>query len=170
MRLIRFAIISVIVLFFIITGISLFIPSHVRISKAINIRVTTDSVWNRVDHLENWGQWNPFFTDIDLKHVVKLDTAGGHWNAVKVENTTVRWIEKKRDEHIAELTNSTRRPMRSGWKCIPHNPSDSLTVQWYIDFRLRWYPWEKFASLGLEKTYGTQMELGLTRLKALLEK
>jgi hypothetical protein len=35
---------------------------------------------------------------------------------------------------------------------------------------LRWYPWEKFASLGLEKTYGSQMEVGLTRMKALLEK
>jgi hypothetical protein len=39
-----------------------------------------------------------------------------------------------------------------------------------MQFKLRWYPWEKFASLLFEKQYGTQMEAGLNKLKAYLEK
>jgi hypothetical protein len=38
-----------------------------------------------------------------------------------------------------------------------------------MDFHLRWYPWEKFASLLLEKSYGPRMEQGLATLKRLVE-
>jgi hypothetical protein len=38
-----------------------------------------------------------------------------------------------------------------------------------MDFHLRWYPWEKFGSLLLEKSYGTKMEMGLMSLKKLAE-
>jgi hypothetical protein len=34
-----------------------------------------------------------------------------------------------------------------------------------MDFRLSWYPWEKFSSLFYEKTYGTMMETGLLNFK-----
>jgi hypothetical protein len=34
-----------------------------------------------------------------------------------------------------------------------------------MDFKLRWYPWEKFSSLLLEKRYGPVMEQGLAKLK-----
>jgi hypothetical protein len=38
-----------------------------------------------------------------------------------------------------------------------------------MDFRLSWYPWEKFSSLFYEKTYGAMMERGLNDLKKRLE-
>ncbi len=58
----------------------------------------------------------------------------------------------------------------SGWNIFPGRIPNSFTVQWYMDFHLRWYPWEKFSSLLLEKRYGAMMEQGLTSLKAQLEK
>ncbi len=163
-------------MFLLVTAISLLIPSHVRISKAINIGTVADSVWNQVDDLGKWESWNPFFNNLATKRVTYLDTADGKLNAVKVESTTIRWKEKNATEHIAEMLSGNRLPMMSGWKCIPGQQtdsnalSDSLTLQWYMDFKLRWYPWEKFASLMLENSYGTQMEQGLTNLKELLEK
>ena len=170
MRLIKLAFISVIVLFLIITGISLFIPSHVRISKAINIHTTSNSVWTQVDNLYKWEQWNPLFSNLASKKVEYLDTSDGMLNAVKVETTVIKWKEKKEDEHIAEMKNGSRNPVISGWRCIQYNNADSITVQWYMDFKLKWYPWEKFGSLLFESTYGSQMEKGLSNLKNLLEK
>jgi hypothetical protein len=38
-----------------------------------------------------------------------------------------------------------------------------------MDFRLRWYPWEKFSSLLFEKSYGLTMEKGLNNIKKLSE-
>jgi len=61
------------------------------------------------------------------------------------------------------------RNITSGWYLHPGNAIGDMTVQWRMDFKLRWYPWEKFASLLFEKQYGTQMEEGLNRLKAFTE-
>jgi len=58
------------------------------------------------------------------------------------------------------------KPVISGFKTIRH-PGDSLTLQWYMDFKLKWYPWEKFRSLFYENIYGVQMEQGLHNLKEL---
>jgi len=172
-RIIKLALLSFIILFLLITGISLFIPSHIRISKAINIRTVPDSVWSQLDDLKKWERWNPFFSNLAAKKVEYLDTANGTLNAVKVETTTVRWKEKNAGEHIAEMQNGNRQPVISGWRCITadaYAQVDSITVQWYMDFKLHWYPWEKFGSLMLEGSYGSQMEKGLTNLKTILEK
>jgi hypothetical protein len=38
-----------------------------------------------------------------------------------------------------------------------------------MDFKLRWYPWEKFKSLFFENIYGAHLERGLGNLKELSE-
>jgi hypothetical protein len=38
-----------------------------------------------------------------------------------------------------------------------------------MDFHLRWYPWEKFASLLFEQSYGPKMEQGLGNIKKMVE-
>ena len=165
----KLAFISLLVFFIVFTCISLFFPSHLRLSKAINIHTAPDSVWSEIDDLSRWRQWNPFFANLDTAKIEYLDTSKGRWNAVKVATTTVRWKEMKAGEHIAEMQNGDRSPVFSGWKCMKLS-ADSVTVQWYMDFHLRWYPWEKFGSLLYEGKYGSQMEKGLSNLRSLLQK
>ena len=59
MRLIKLAIISFVVFFLLITGISLFFPSHVRISRATDIAAPVDSVHARISQPLNWKSWYP---------------------------------------------------------------------------------------------------------------
>ncbi len=42
-------------------------------------------------------------------------------------------------------------------------------VQWYFDFKLNWYPWEKFGSITFDKQVGPVMEQSLNNLKKLVE-
>ena len=58
----------------------------------------------------------------------------------------------------------------NGWKIYQHSQVDSLTLQWYMDFQLKWYPWQKFGSLFYENTYGVMMEKGLSNIKELYNK
>ena len=58
----------------------------------------------------------------------------------------------------------------SGWNFIPTSIPNTITIQWYMDFHLHWYPWEKFSSLLLEKRYGPMLEIGLANLKKVMEK
>ena len=114
--------------------------------------------------------------DAGGKKMEFLDTSNGLWSSVKIETTTIRITSKTLSEHQAEMQSGSHRPVINGWVCIT-NPSaanyaegDSLTLQWYMDFHLHWYPWEKFSSLMLEKQFGPDMESGLENLKSLLER
>ena len=165
MRIIKLGLISFVMFFLLILVISLFIPSNVRISKAINVASTNDSIWNQIDNFQNWERWNPFVTDTSIKQK-QISTDGSE---MQIDGTLVRWREKKPDLRIADMTTEGHRAIESVWNTINYSSSDSITIQWYMNFKLRWYPWEKFSSLMLEKSYGPATEKGLTNLKRELE-
>lgn len=166
MRIIRLIIISIVVLFTIITVISLFIPSQVRVSKAIQINSSEASVMDQISNPGNWRNWYPgadssqfIYESGDIKGLMLNDT----------KKQSVIITGKKKDEVTAAYVSPTKK-IPTGWKIISTNNSNSVTVQWYIDFHLRWYPWEKFTSFMFEKVYNPQLQQGLDSLKAFLEK
>jgi hypothetical protein len=161
MRLIKLALISFVILFILVTVISLFIPSGIRISKATNIAAEDTIVYNSINNLSNWRNWHPALKNLSANEIQKLNDA-----TIRVKGTTISIVQKKDNELITEMVTDEGRPVFSGFKIIRH-PADSSTLQWYMDFKLRWYPWEKFRSLFYENIYGLQMEQGLTNLKEL---
>ena len=143
------------IIFLLITAISLLIPSQVRISKAIDITAPQSSVLQMVKDTSTWKNWYPAFQsetallnkDLAIKTITSTDS--------KVE---------------MELSKAGKNALVNGWEVYTHGSSEDITLQWYMDFRLRWYPWEKFGSLFYESSYGAMMEQGLMNLKNLAEK
>jgi len=164
MRVIKLAILSFVFLFLLVTIISLFIPAKIRISKATNIAEDDKTVYTYVEDLPNWKQWHPALKNIPENefHVLKD-------SSISIRGTTIRIVKRKNEELITEMKTDNGRPVISGFKIIQHQQGDSSTLQWYMDFKLRWYPWEKFKSLFYENIYGAQMEQGLLNLKELSE-
>jgi hypothetical protein len=169
MRLVKLGLLSFVFLFLLVTGISLFIPSHVRISRAVNVKATRDSIMARISDATEWKNWHP-----------GLDTAELLWVNGKVEGVildasdmrdpvTITITERLSDQVTAKFFPKKMKPVTYVWRTISHPGSDSTTLQWYMDFQLRWYPWEKFGSLLLEKSHGAKMEQGLTNLKKLVQ-
>ena len=163
MRIIKLAILSFIFLFLLITIISLFIPANIRISKAINIADDKD-VYTYLETLPNWRQWHPALKNISETEFQILGD-----DSIKIKGTTIKVVERNQDELKTEMVTGNGRPIISGFKIIRNQQADSATLQWYMDFKLRWYPWEKFRSLFYENIYGVQMEKGLSNLKELSE-
>ena len=159
MQLIKLAIISFVVFFLLITGISLFFPSHVRISRAADIAAPVDSVHTRISQPLYWKSWYPGADTLSLYE------ADGVIKGIRMPGNQVLMITGFNDSTVT-AANSTSDKERAtmGWNLIRNN-GGSVTVQWYMDFKLRWYPWEKFSSLLLEKRYGPVMEQGLAKLK-----
>jgi hypothetical protein len=148
-KLIKLGIISIVLLFVLVTIISLFIPSRVRISKAIDISGDKDELVRQISDTSNWKNW--FF--------------GEHAPTRQLQ------ITKRAVESItAESVNQRARPVTSTWNFTDYPGSGVVTLQWSMDFRFRWYPWEKFSSLLLEKTYGERMAASLERLKFMVER
>ena len=164
MRIIKLGIISSIFFFLLITGFSLFIPSHIRISKAIDINAAKDSVMNQISDVTNWKKWYP---GADSMKLLLVDGKVKGIETHSVQNIRITGINDSTVLAVSSGINSKGGEV--GWNFYPVN-NNSVTVQWYMDFHLKWYPWEKFSSLMLENRYGPVMEKGLANLKSLLEK
>lgn len=144
MRIIKLGIISLVFFAVLITLISFFFPSNVRISKAIDVNASQDQVMEQLSDPVNWKNWYP-----------SIDSAGTLPVITQVTDSTV----------IAKSVLPNGKKAVTGWNIYPASIPNSVTVQWYMDFHLGWYPWEKFSSLLLEKRYGPLLEQGLEKLK-----
>ena len=165
MRIIKLGFISIIFFSILITGISLFFPSRVRISKAIDIAASKDAVMSRIGDATQWKNWYPG-ADTSAYFIV-----AGKIKGITTGNKQALVITEINDSAVlTRNAGNNSKKGESGWNIFPGRNPNSVTVQGYMDFHLRWYPWEKFSSLMLEKRYGPLLEQGLERLKALLEK
>jgi Polyketide cyclase / dehydrase and lipid transport len=162
MRIIKLAIISVIFFAGLLLLISLFIPSTVRISRAIDINAPTDSIRLLLTDIDQWKKWNLFLsgngpvTSEVEQHAAHVD--GLRVRIVAVTDSLIRtnWEQKNRHDFVA------------GYFLAPRG--NVTVVQWYFDFHQRWYPWEKFASIIYDQQIGPRMQESLVKLKTLAEK
>jgi hypothetical protein len=113
-----------------------------------------------------WKDWYPAANTADLYF------ENGRLRGLILDDVKKRYIvidEIKENEVTAAYILPNRR-VKTGWQIIPSTRSNLVTVQWHMDFRLRWYPWEKFSSFMFERVYGPQLQQGLNNLKSFLEK
>lgn len=145
---------SIVLLFAVVTAISLMIPARIRISKAANIGASPSTLRPLLVNEDGWRQWHPAFMNdsFRLRHPLQL-----------------RLQSVSDSEVLATVAGPRGRPVLNGFRLYTHPGSDSLTLQWYMDFHLRWYPWEKFGSLFYENTYGVLMQEGVEKLKQAAE-
>ncbi|MFM2337540.1 MAG: hypothetical protein RL115_733 [Bacteroidota bacterium] len=148
MKIIKLGIISFILFFLLFTLVSLFFPSHIRLSKAIDINTDKKKLFTLLSDTIGWKQWYPAADSIDL---TKLSF-----------NTTDSSV-------IAANKTGTRLMATSGWNIYNTSIPNTYTVQWYMDFYTGWLPWQKFSGLLLEGQFGPMMEKGLGNLKSALE-
>jgi hypothetical protein len=165
MRIVKLILISVIIFSLMITSFSLFFPSRVRISKAIDINTTRDSVMRQITEPENWKNWYPGADTADLMVIE------GKVKGISTGNKQGLMIDTITDSSVVAVNvGPASKRSETGWNLFPTSIPNTITIQSYMDFHLRWYPWEKFASLLLEKRYGPVLEKSLENLKAWLEK
>ena len=155
MRLIKLAVLSFIILFLLVTAMSLLIPANVRISKAINLPPPKEAIVNLVSDTNQWHSWHPVF--LYYNSVKQAKFASLQQKAINDSQIVFNWLE------------TGKRPLTNGFQFYEYASTDSVTLQWFMDFKLHWYPWEKFGSLFYENTYGRMMENGLQNIKNKLE-
>lgn len=146
MKVVKLGLISLVVFSVMITLLSFLFPSRVRISKAIDIKTGREELLQQLRDTAAWRQWNTLSGNASLPSVTA------------VTDSSV----------VAEAIQPNGRKGTMGWNIYAGSVPNTLTVQWYMDFRLRWYPWEKFSGILFEKRYGPAMESGLEKLRQIL--
>ena len=160
MRVVKLFLISVVVLFGLLTCFSLLLPSHIRISRAIDISDLAPHIRQQVQDLRNWEDWNEY-----IKAVKLIDVAN---DRIYTKNLSV--LRMSLDDHGVHTrwSEPNRKAFHGVFRLIENG--SVTTVQWYFDFAFRWYPWEKLSSIVYDQQLGPQMEKSLHNLKDLIEK
>ena len=156
MRLIKFTFISAVLLFAVVTAISLIIPSHIRLSKVINIPSQRDSIFSLLKNKDQWPRWHPSFMDSANKEM--LSQINIRLLSETDSTLQLQWMQKN------------KKPLNMSWQLFADSNSTFATLQWSMDFYQKWYPWEKLGSMFYESNYGAMMEKGLLNIKAVIEK
>lgn len=154
MRLFKLGLISFLLFFLVLFLFSLLIPSRIRISKAVNLPQKTAQIWALVNDQQNWPQWHPAFQTEESRQKMKAL----NFERTMATDTLVLW----------QMKQEGKAPVLNGFHLHRFAGRDSVTLQWYMDFRPGWWPWQKFSSLLYEGTYGVMMEQGLTNIKKVL--
>lgn len=162
MRLIKLGLISVIGLFIVILLISLLIPSTARVSRAVTIEAPADSVRAFLSNMRNWPQWNSLLQNEQWKNPTVTEKLF-HSEQMDVEILSI---------DSAMIVTSWK---RTGQDAVGSNlgitaAGNATIVNAYFDFKVKWYPWEKFGSIVFDKEMGPPLEKSLGNLKNICEK
>lgn len=162
MRFLKLGIISAVALFGIILLISLLLPSHIRISRAIDINARHETIYQLVADIQQWETWNEYILAYHHKTVAP--------DMIKADEMAV-FITGKQDSLVtSEWQPPTGNKFGSGFAIISNASGEGhTTVQWYFDLYVKWYPWEKFQSIVYDQQLGPVMEKSLNNLKKTAE-
>ncbi|MDQ6813229.1 MAG: SRPBCC family protein [Bacteroidota bacterium] len=161
----KLGLISAILLFLLVTAISLLLPSTINISRAININAPSDSVYIYLNNLAKWKEW---FAGYDSLHTTFGNTTVGKGAMVTINKTTIT-ITETNSQTIKSHWVSGSKVLESEFNFFRQNNSSLITVQWHFIQHTRWYPWEKFASIVSDKFMSPAMEKSLDNLKKVVE-
>ncbi|MBV9987771.1 MAG: hypothetical protein JO301_08830 [Chitinophagaceae bacterium] len=161
-RLLRLAVISILLLFVIATLLGALLPGTVLVSRAVNVEQYRDSIRYYAQDINRWKEWMEGMQD----------------SSVKIYSPTRALLGRT----TVQITNITDSAISSSWTARNGGTQASLirligdstrrltVVQWQFVEKLHWYPWEKLGSIMNDKILGTMMEKNLNRLKELAEK
>lgn len=148
MRLIKLLAISVVFFFLLLTAFTSLIPSTVRISRAVDILASREKVLPYLNQESNWNKWNRWVQDSSRQIEIK---------SVDLSDSILSYIWNYGDRSFS--SNYALHEIKDG----------TTTVQWYFEFKLDWFPWEKLGSIVYDQQMGPIMEESLGNLKQLVE-
>ncbi|MFZ1783559.1 MAG: hypothetical protein WAU23_00010 [Ferruginibacter sp.] len=155
-------------LFIFITIFSLFIPSSVAVTRAVVINAPAEKVFNELSNLQNWKHWQPVFINdsANMRFGKSEDGTSNscEWDSKGRKNKML--ITGKSDNMVtAVLSREGENDVLNTIRVLPLTNSNSVQAEWNVLIKLKWYPWEKFYGIFIEKITGEGYEAALNSLK-----
>ncbi len=167
MRYIRMAFFAILILFLILTAIGWMFPSTVRTTRAVDIHAPFDSVYKYLDDPKYWKKW---MAGADSNTITFLSTnTSGPGTLIKMGTGEVKITRESEDTIFSVWRSAGGQVLNAAF--VPFIPKNQnvVTVQWYFEKSVNWYPWERLGSLSNDKVLGPVIEESLKNLKKALE-
>lgn len=163
MKFVKLGLITIVFFSILLTAFSLLLPSETNISRAIDINAPADTVYNYINNLADWKHWYAEYDSSKTK--VSTDN-----KSLTVNNTVITITRALPDKVNATWQTGQNNPVKGEFNIISKESGASVTLQWNFIQKVKWYPWQKFASIASGKIIGPFMEKSLQNLKARAEK
>ena len=150
------------------TGISLWIPQQISITRTIDIKSSKQKVLEDINDLQLWDKWNKFTGSPLLAHKKYSNPSSGVGASMQSDQLSVFITGNKSDSVKTAWKQYNGKQFNGTFVFAEIRPGETV-VQWYLDFRFKWYPWEKFSALVYNSQIGTVMDESLTALKRFAE-
>jgi polyketide cyclase/dehydrase/lipid transport protein len=173
MRLIKFVFVGFASLFIVVTLISLLLPSEVKVSRAVVINAPENKIYDDVADLRNWKNWHPSFQadSIVIRYSTPSFGKGAYCNIVYHYQQTHLQITDADSSSIKFLTQlNGANNIENEINIIPVKELNSFQVEWSATTKLRWYPWDKFYGIFIDKLTAQGYQDALDDLKDSLER
>ena len=169
MKLIKGFIIAIIGLFIMITLISLLIPSKVMVARGVVVNMNAEKVFPQISKLSNWKKWQPVLKGDSVKVSYNADSTSCQWETNGKLNTLV--IDSAKDNAVyVSLQRKGETDVKNVLVILPLSDTNAVQVEWRAVTKLKWYPWEKFYGIFIDKLSGPGYDEALKSLKEYVEK
>ena len=172
MRLIKGFIFAVAGLFIVVTLFSLLMPSKVMTARTVVIHATKEQVFSKIADLGRWRQWHPVFMQDSAAMHISYPSSGkdayAEWMSNGKQNKLLITAVLP-DELNASLIRSGENDAINIIAVTALKDSNNVQAEWRVVTKLKWYPWEKFSGIFIDKITGPGYEAALNNLKELIE-
>ncbi len=172
MKILKGALIVFIGIFIFITLISLLIPSKIVTARAVAVNADSMSLFNEISDLKNWKHWHPVFiqdsASIKISNAANEEKEYAEW-ITKGKKNTILIIAKKYPSITFLLKREGENDSENTLSLMAVQEQGNMQVQWVSVIKLKWYPWEKFSGIFIEKMAGPGYEMALQSLKIYVE-
>ena len=133
----------------------------------IRINSSEDKILNKIADLRTWKSWNEFVNHSGGKNNLntKPDSAWADYLRIGGNEISLSGVDKNRINTLWTRGNK----MFVGQFIIDNRNGMPILI-WIMNFNIKWYPWEKLASMFYDKQLGPMMERSMIKLRDELEK
>jgi Polyketide cyclase / dehydrase and lipid transport len=158
---------SLIVFSLVILFLFALFPSHISVTRLISINRSPTEVLDKIADLRTWKNWNEFINQPGSNNSPAGPADSGGTDQLKVNGAVIRLVNVEKDG-ISTLWERGDRKFTGRFQI--ERKENQTILAWTFDFDVKWYPWEKLASMFYNKQLGPVMEKSLVKLRDLVEK
>ncbi|HMO62156.1 MAG TPA: SRPBCC family protein [Ferruginibacter sp.] len=159
-------------LFIIITMFSLLIPFNVKVSRSVVINTnSTAKIIGQAANISNWHHWHPLFKS-DSTTTYIINKTPGQQSAVVTNNnrqSTITFTAIDSASVQFSLASKGENDINNIISITPIEPDNTVQVTWQATTKLKWYPWQKFYGIFIDKLTSPGYEAALDGLKNYVE-
>jgi hypothetical protein len=161
----KLIVISLIVFSVVILFLFALFPSEISVSRMVQINRPEALVRKKIADLREW-KWNEFLANAFNDTLTGFSHDGLDSDYIHQPSVSVDLLKATPDTLFTRWQHGSK---SFDGNFMLRQMNGQTVLQWTLYFRIKWYPWDKLASMFYEKQLGPVMEKSLANLQQELE-